>query len=127
MLPGEGIWPTIILERGYGESYDELVTGTDILLEGSEGRIGFAIVVWIQPLAAGEQEIQEGYVELHKYNKDTGKRESVGERQVIPPSPFPIVLSISVTNTFSATISRPTKPFYAMYQVELGRYLAEQC
>lgn len=108
-------WPTLVLELGYGESYDELVTGTDILLEGSRGRIGFAIVVWIRCLTASDDEIQEGYVELHKYNKDTGKRDRIGERQVISPSPPPLF----VTNTFSATIPSPTKPFYAMHQLEL--------
>ena len=81
-------WPPLVLELGYGESYDELVTGTDILLEGSRGRIGYAIVVWLQCLAAGEDKIQKGNVELHKYNKDTGKRDRIGERQVISPPPL---------------------------------------
>lgn len=66
-------WPPIVLELGYGENYDALIQGTDILLKGSKGRVGFVIVVKIEYLAPEDQEIQEKYVELYKYNKDTGK------------------------------------------------------
>lgn len=74
--------PPIVLELGYGESDDELLNGTDLLLEGSKGRIGYAIVVKIETLAPGEREIQDGYVELHKYSRDTGKRVKIGSRMV---------------------------------------------
>lgn len=74
-------------------------------------------MVWLQCLAASDEGIQEGYVELHKYNKDTGKRDRIGDKQVIL-SPHDS-LSLSVTNTFSATIPSPKKSFYAMHQFEL--------
>ena len=53
-------WPPIVLELGYGENYDALIQGTDILLKGSKGRVGFVIVVKIECLAPEDQEIQEG-------------------------------------------------------------------
>lgn len=75
------------------------------------------IVVKIEYLAAGDQEIEEGYVELHKYNKDTEKRDQIGERQVIPcPQLFS---SYSVANPCSATIPTPIQPSYAMHQLQL--------
>lgn len=78
-------WPTIALELGYKESKLELITGINILLEGSKGRIGYVIMVQIEQLAAGDQEIQEGYVELYKYNQYSGKTEQIDERQVKLP------------------------------------------
>lgn len=110
-------WPTIILELGYGESDNELITSTDILLGDSKGRIEFVIVVKIECLAAGDQEIEEGYVELHKYNKDTGKRDQIGERQVISPPNY--CLPISVANSCSTTILTLIQPSYAMHQLQL--------
>ncbi|KAK9312410.1 hypothetical protein V1522DRAFT_424819 [Lipomyces starkeyi] len=49
--PGAGIypcgrkWPTMALEAGYLESYDALVDDMDLLLQGTQGRIGMVIVV----------------------------------------------------------------------------------
>lgn len=77
------MWPTILLETGYGETDEDLISGTNLLLEGSKGKTGFVIVAKVEELTSGDQEIQNGYVELHKYNQDTGKRVRVGERQVI--------------------------------------------
>lgn len=77
------MWPTILLETRYGESDEDLISGTNLLLEGSKGKTGLVIVVKLGELTSGDQEIQNGYVELHKYNQDTVKRVRVGERQVI--------------------------------------------
>lgn len=63
------------------------------------------IVVKIECLAPEGQEIQEGYVELYKYNRDAGESDKVGERQVI--SPFPLL--ISVTDALSVPISTASK------------------
>lgn len=77
------VWPTILLETGYVETDEDLISGTNLLLEGSKGKTGFVIVVKLGELTSGDQEIQNGYVELHKYNQDTRRRVRVGERQVI--------------------------------------------
>lgn len=71
--------PTFILEIGYAETEDDFINDADLILKGSEGRTGYVVVVSLKELQAGDQEIQEGYVELHKYDKETGKRVRVGE------------------------------------------------
>lgn len=75
-------WPTIALEVGYSEPYDELLEDADLLLEGSEGRIGIVIVVKLQPLGSGDTAIGSGFVELHKFNESTQKRIRLGGRRV---------------------------------------------
>lgn len=103
------MWPTILLETGYGETDEDLISGTNLLLEGSKGKTGFVIMVKLEELTPGDQEIQHGYVALHKYNQDTGKRVRVGERQVTLY--ISIILFLSVTNICSAIVSAATRPF----------------
>ncbi|KAK9481638.1 hypothetical protein V1527DRAFT_479033 [Lipomyces starkeyi] len=43
-------WPTMALEAGYSESYDALIDDMDLLLQGTQRRIGLVIVVKIEPL-----------------------------------------------------------------------------
>lgn len=61
-------WPTIALEVGYAESYEDLVRDATLLMEGSKGKIGLVIIVKLQPLEADETEIQKGFVEVWAYN-----------------------------------------------------------
>lgn len=44
------VWPTILQETGYAESDEDLISGTDILLEGSKGKAGVVIVVKLEEL-----------------------------------------------------------------------------
>lgn len=85
IYPDSRLWPPIVLELGYTETSDELISGTDLLLEGSRGRIGFVIVIKIEHLDTDNDQVQEGYVELHKYDLDTKKRARVGIQEVTFP------------------------------------------
>ena len=76
------MWPTIALEAGYSESFDALKEDTKLLLEGSEGRIGLVIVVKLERLKPGETEIQNGFVQVYKYNQETGRMAGCGGRKV---------------------------------------------
>ena len=71
------------MELGYGETDDELLNDTNLLLEGSKGDIGFVILVKIERLAADNHNgpIKTGYMELHRYSDDTGKAVRVGDRK----------------------------------------------
>jgi hypothetical protein len=82
IYPKNRVWPTISFECGYSETHTKLLEDVDLLLEGSEGRIGFVIVVKIEPLKPDETQIKNGYVERYCYNFRTGKRSKVGERLV---------------------------------------------
>lgn len=108
---GLHIWPTIAVELGYGESDHELISGTGMLLEGSRGRIGFVIGVKIECLDLDvDKYIQEGYVELHKYCQNTGKRARVGGRQVSFSILLTVNLSVSLTHLYSVPIPTTTVP-----------------
>lgn len=67
IFPGDRLWPTIVFEFGYAESYDNLQADVRLLLEGSEGKISRAIIIKLEPLKAGETEIQDGLVEVWQY------------------------------------------------------------
>lgn len=54
----------------------------DILLESSRGETGFVVMVQVGLLDLNDRKFHEGYVELHKYNRETAARERIGERQV---------------------------------------------
>ncbi|KAK9238724.1 hypothetical protein V1525DRAFT_387284 [Lipomyces kononenkoae] len=77
-------WPTMALEAGYSVSYDALLDDTDLLLQGTQGRIGMVIVVKIEPLAPGETEIQNGFVQVYEYDQNLNR--SVRRAVVPPPS-----------------------------------------
>lgn len=76
------VWPTIVLEAGYSESYEDLLEDATLLLEGSEGRIGFVILVKLEPLRDGDNQIRSGFVELHYYNSDSRTRAQYRRRLV---------------------------------------------
>lgn len=107
-------WPTIALEMGYSETHDALMNDADLLLEGTRGNIALAINVKIEPLGPDSKQTQKGYVELHKFDAGTRKRERIGERQVTFPVIFPLSL---VSNMFSVSIPAAVRSFQAMYQV----------
>lgn len=80
VVPARQFRPSIIFEVGYAERYKDLKEDVKILLEGSRGEITTVIVIKIEPLAEGETEIQEGFVEVwHLVN---GKAAREGERKV---------------------------------------------
>ncbi len=70
------------MEAGYSESYDVLIEDTKLLLEGSEGRISLVIVVKLEPLKSNETEIQNGFVQAYKYDRQMNRRVRYGGRMV---------------------------------------------
>ncbi|QKX60531.1 uncharacterized protein TRUGW13939_07676 [Talaromyces rugulosus] len=81
------VMPTIALEVGYSESYDDLINDATLLLEGSRGRVGIVILIKLAPLTALQQSVQSGFVEMHTYDKDTRKRVKFGSRmRLFPPT-----------------------------------------
>jgi hypothetical protein len=91
------IWPTIAFECGYSETHAKLLDDIDLLLEGSEGRIGFVIVAKIEPLKPDETQIKDGHIKRYCYTWDTGKRSKVG-RTLVRCFSFPSFLSYLITN-----------------------------
>lgn len=73
-MPDAGIyphgrkWPSVVLEVGYSETYEALLQDADLLLEGSEGRIGVVIIVKLQRLALEEESISHGFMETHTWD-----------------------------------------------------------
>ncbi|RPA97047.1 hypothetical protein L873DRAFT_1154967 [Choiromyces venosus 120613-1] len=64
IVPACRVWPTVVLEFGYAEPYEDLKADVKLLLEGSEGKITKAIIIKLQPLREGETQIQKGFVEM---------------------------------------------------------------
>lgn len=79
-LPLRRRWPTIALEAGYSETYRAIKRDMKLLIEGSQGDIGCVILVKIQPLSATGQSIQEGFVEVWKFDQATKKAVQYQER-----------------------------------------------
>jgi hypothetical protein len=82
LYPRDRKWPTLALEAGYSEPYDDLVEDSELLLKWSKGRIGLVILVKIEPLKSSDTEIQNGFVEVHKFDKETERRVKYGGRKV---------------------------------------------
>jgi len=80
-------WPSIALEAGYSESSEELIEDTKLLLEGSEGRIGLVIIVKVEPLKPNEREIQNGFIQVYKYDQEMKRIVSHGGRIRLYPPP----------------------------------------
>ena len=51
-------WPTIALEVGYSESYEDLVGDARLLIEGTGGRISLVFLIKMDPLGPGETRLQ---------------------------------------------------------------------
>lgn len=115
IYPDPRLWPPIVLELGYTETSDELISGTDLLLEGSRGRIGFVIVIKIEHLDTDNYQVQEGYVELHKYDLNTKKRARVGIQEVT--CPYLYYPSGLIANMFPATVSTSFESLNPMHRV----------
>ncbi|KAK9236372.1 hypothetical protein V1525DRAFT_407120 [Lipomyces kononenkoae] len=80
-------WPTMALEAGYSESYDALVDDMNLLLQGTQGRIGLVIVVKIEPLAQGETDIYDGFVQVYEYDQKLNRSVTRGRRKRLYPPP----------------------------------------
>lgn len=48
-------WPTIVFKIGYAETENDLISDDDLILEGSEGRTGYVIVVNLRELQPSDQ------------------------------------------------------------------------
>src|SRR5438034_7834770 len=90
-------WPTIAIEAGYSESYEALIWDAKLLLEGSEGRIGLVIVAKLEPLKSNETNIQNRFVQVYKYDQETGRMARYSGRMVRSPLYF---FLFSTTNLF---------------------------
>ncbi|RPB04569.1 hypothetical protein L873DRAFT_1729311 [Choiromyces venosus 120613-1] len=84
LVPCGCLWPTVVFEFGYTEPYEDLKADVKLLLEGSEGQIGKAIIIKLQPLQDGETQIQKGFVEMwHLKNGQAWK--DGGRKNLFPP------------------------------------------
>ncbi|CRG92523.1 hypothetical protein PISL3812_09584 [Talaromyces islandicus] len=80
--------PTIALEVGYSETYQDLVADATLLLEGSNGSIGLVILVKLQPPPpANQYDILQGFVELHIYDQEAKRRIQYQSRMTLYPPP----------------------------------------
>ncbi|PLN81205.1 hypothetical protein BDW42DRAFT_169391 [Aspergillus taichungensis] len=104
VIPEDDIWPSIPLEIGYSETYEQLKGDVNLLLEGSQGRIRVVILVKISPLGPRDTCCQTGPVEIHNYDNTSGTKKERDEtkgnfcgnmdlllRRPVPPSP-PLML-----------------------------------
>jgi hypothetical protein len=82
VYPKGRTWPSIALEVGYSQTYEELLEDASLLLEGSEGRIGLVILIKIVPLKDNETALQSGFVEFHTYDQETHERVKWKRRMV---------------------------------------------
>ena len=80
-MPGERLWPTIVVEVGYAEPYNDLKDDVKLLLEGSGGQISKAIIIKVEPLREGETEVQSAFVEMWHLSEGRAKKD--GSRKVI--------------------------------------------
>ena len=81
ILPAGRRWPTIVVEVGYTEKYEDLKDAS-MLLEGSCGRIECVLVIKLFPLARDARKIERGFVEVWTYDKSLNKKTKLGTRKV---------------------------------------------
>ena len=81
-MSDKGIWPTIALKTVYNETYDELLTDAELLLEGSEGEICVDVIVKIEPVRPEDIQCRSGFVEVHEYNPVSGTCKKRGHQKV---------------------------------------------
>ena len=73
---GDRSWPTVALECGYSQSYEDLSRDATLLLVGFEGRIGKVIL--IKPDRIGESgTVENSFMEVWEYST----RESGGAKR----------------------------------------------
>jgi hypothetical protein len=79
-------WPTLALELGYNQSYDDLRRDMELLLEGSQGRIGLVILIKLEPVKftgnPGDLAHKSGFVEIWKWDQYEHQAKQRGERLV---------------------------------------------
>jgi hypothetical protein len=68
IIPVCRAWPTIALEVGYSESYEDLVEDARLLLEGTRGEIGLVFLIKVDPLKPEETRIQNGFFAIWIYD-----------------------------------------------------------
>jgi hypothetical protein len=78
-----------------------------VLLEGSQGRIGYVVLVKLEPLKDDETSIQIGFVEVHMYDSETGKRQMIG-RGMVRFGLYFIPFSMNNFLFRNSTLHRPT-------------------
>ena len=76
ILPEGRWWPTIVVEVGYTEKYEDLLKDASMLLEGSCGRIECVLLIKLFPLARNAR----GFVEVWTYDKLSKKKVKLGRK-----------------------------------------------
>ena len=74
-------WPTVALECGYSELYEDLRQDATLLLVGSEGRIGRVILVKLDRIGESGA-VENGFVEVWQYDSESGAATKRGDRYV---------------------------------------------
>jgi hypothetical protein len=87
IYPDRRKWPSIALEVGYTESYQQLLRDASLLLEGSHGKIIMVIIIKVDPMVEDEKVVTSGFVEHwscipHTFNRASRKRILKGRRKV---------------------------------------------
>jgi hypothetical protein len=98
-------WPTMVVECGYGEAYDDLLRGTRLLLEGSEGRIGRVILVHLDNIGDSGT-IESGFVEVWAYNLELRRAKGSGGHFVGLSLAAPVLLLTLVKKIYPPPQSR---------------------
>ena len=86
LAPGARKRPTIIFQIGYTQQYQNLKEDAKIFLEGTQGEITKVVLVKLEPLRSGEEEIQKGFVELWHFENGRAKIQG-GRKVAIVPHP----------------------------------------
>ena len=98
----------MVVECGYAESYDKLKQDVATLLEGSEGRIGKAILVKLESITATGT-MENGFVEVWGYDYGLGVARRRGGRFVRFSMAAPLSLLRFVQKIYPAPLSRHTQ------------------
>jgi hypothetical protein len=61
-------FPTIVMEVGYSETYDDLRQDALLHLEGSAGEIGTVILIKIVPLKFNERNIKSAFLQVYRFD-----------------------------------------------------------
>lgn len=102
---GDRIWPTVVLECGYAESYDDLRQDATLLLEGSEGGIGKVIIVQLDAIGYSGT-VEKGFLEVLEHNNELRRAKRRGGRFVRLPLAVPLSILTFVQNIFPPPQSR---------------------
>ncbi|OJJ70635.1 hypothetical protein ASPBRDRAFT_197336 [Aspergillus brasiliensis CBS 101740] len=87
IVPDDRILPSVALEVGYRESYNQLKADADLLLEGCQGNIRAVIIVKLSVLGLEDTKCESGFVEVHEYDAASGAGKMRGRREILYPIP----------------------------------------